>query len=66
MKTFAILGRQPKIGLAELESLYGADCVAVFSDNCAFVEPEIDYRASLRLGSVVKVGKIFTMGSYVN
>lgn len=66
MKTFAILGRQPKIGMAELESLYGADSVAVFSDSCSFVKPEIDYRASLRLGSVIKVGQILEIGTYTN
>lgn len=65
MKSFAVLGRQPKIGYAELESLYGSQLVEQFSDQLAFINYELDYRASLRLGSVVKVGLVEFENSFV-
>ncbi len=54
MKYLAILGRQPKISLAELESLF--DTVEPISENLATFEsgnsPNIN-----RLGSVLKIGE---------
>lgn len=52
--TITILGRQPAIGLAELESLYGADTLRLVSDSITLVDAEIDFS---RLGSVVKAAK---------
>lgn len=50
----AILGRQPKIGLAELESLYGTDKVKPVGDTAALVDVErVDHQ---RLGGTIKVG----------
>ena len=50
-----ILGRQPEIGLAELESLYGAQNVEPTENGCALVNAEIDFD---RLGSSVKTGEV--------
>ncbi|MFT4532519.1 MAG: tRNA G10 N-methylase Trm11 [Candidatus Saccharimonadales bacterium] len=60
VKTLAILGRQPQLGLAEIESLYGASNVARYGKNtCAINIPsgDIDFN---RLGGVVRIAKILT------
>ena len=52
----AILGRQPALGMAELEKLYGADNTKWFSDQSALVETEslsVDY-----LGGAQKTGRV--------
>lgn len=54
-----ILGRQPAIGLAELESLYGADKIRSIGAWAAAVESEkpIDFA---RIGGAVKAAKLLT------
>lgn len=52
-----ILGRQPAIGLAELEALYGAKSVTPFGENCALVNASVDFS---RLGGSVKMASIST------
>ncbi len=52
-----ILGRQPAIGLAELEALYGAHVVTPFGDTCALVDADVDFS---RLGSTVKMARVAT------
>lgn len=60
----AILGRQPLIGLAELESLYGADKVRPVGNTAALVDTEkIDHA---RLGGTVKVAKPLTELSFTD
>ena len=54
MKYLAILGRQPKISLAELESLF--DEVEPISDNLATFESDVLPNIN-RLGSVLKIGE---------
>ena len=52
----AILGRQPALGVAELEQLYDASSVRWFSDNSAIVDtPKFDFN---RLGGTQKAGRI--------
>jgi len=56
-KTLCILGRQPAIGRAELESLYGADVLEAAGDTavaCALPAADIDFP---RLGSTIKLGE---------
>lgn len=54
----AILGRQPRVGLAELESLYGAEKVQPLGDIAAMISIEkIDHA---RLGGTIKVAKPLT------
>ncbi len=64
MKSFAILGRQPAIGFAELESLYGYNSVSKQSSALAFIDQDISYLAARNLGSVIKVGKIHKVLNY--
>ncbi|HET6747503.1 MAG TPA: DNA methyltransferase [Candidatus Saccharimonadales bacterium] len=52
----AILGRQPNLGMAELERLYGAENTAWFSPDSATVEAT-DFFVE-RLGGTQKAGKI--------
>lgn len=52
----AILGRQPTLGIAELERIYGSDAVDFFSPYTATVETE---ELSLaRLGGTLKAGRV--------
>ena len=51
-----LLGRQPAIGVAELETLYGAPTVAWFSDISATIDtPDFDFN---RLGGSQKAGRV--------
>jgi tRNA G10 N-methylase Trm11 len=52
----AILGRQPTLGMAELESLYGSDTVSWFSDQSATIDT--DSFALERLGGIQKAGRV--------
>lgn len=52
----AILGRQPALGIAELEQLYGAKAVHWFSDTTATIDTdEFDFE---RLGGSQKAGRV--------
>lgn len=53
MTTLCVLGRQPELGRAELEALYGTDKVRALGVSCATVEGPIDFQ---RLGGTVKAG----------
>ena len=58
MQTLIILGRQPKLGLAELESLYGADKLQPVGDQAVLIDMEpatVDFG---RLGGMVKFCKV--------
>jgi len=52
----AILGRQPALGMAELESLYGPDNTKWFSDTCAVIST--DTFSLDRLGGSQKAGRV--------
>lgn len=56
-----ILGRQPTLGLAELESLYGADKVERVGEGVAIVDIDPCLLAFDRLGGSVKFCKILTV-----
>jgi tRNA (guanine10-N2)-dimethyltransferase len=58
-KYMAILGRQPELGLVELESLLGADAVQPFGRQAALVNSELDVS---RLGGTVKAGVVIYHG----
>ena len=55
-KSICILGRQPALGLAELESLYGAEHVRPLAGHALLDVPaeDIDFR---RLGGTIKVAR---------
>ncbi len=50
-----ILGRQPAIGLAELEALYGAHAVRAVGNYAALVDADINFK---RLGGTQKAGVV--------
>jgi tRNA G10 N-methylase Trm11 len=58
-KTICILGRQPALGLAELESLYGDEHIQPLNDHALLDIPaeEINFK---RLGGTIKVARILT------
>lgn len=56
----AILGRQPKISLAELESLYGAENITPISDYAALVKSSGPL-SQPRLGGTIKSAKLLTI-----
>jgi tRNA G10 N-methylase Trm11 len=60
MQSLLILGRQPELGLAELESLYGKDKLEMVNDKAVIVDVDPCLLAFKRLGGSVKFCKILT------
>jgi len=60
MQSLLILGRQPELGLAELESLYGADKLRAVGDHAAVVDIDPCLLAFDRLGGSIKFCKVLT------
>ena len=58
MKTLAILGRQPALGLAELESLFGPEKITPLPGGACLLDMPASDIPFGRLGSVVKLGSI--------
>lgn len=61
----AILGRQPSISLAELESLYGASKLIKLLNNVAMVDTTSDLPQE-KLGGTIKSGEVITTLNYQN
>ncbi|MDQ3159206.1 MAG: methyltransferase domain-containing protein [bacterium] len=57
-KSLLVLGRQPELGLAELESLFGTDKVTLFGDNLAVLDVDPKDVPYSRLGGSVKLCKM--------
>lgn len=60
MVSLVTLGRQPALGLAELESLFGSSAVRPVGHQAAIVEVEPDIFTFDRLGGSVKFCKVLT------
>jgi tRNA G10 N-methylase Trm11 len=60
LRSIVILGRQPALGLAELESLYGANEVVALGEHAAALTAAADTVAFERLGGSVKLCKLLT------
>jgi tRNA G10 N-methylase Trm11 len=60
MESLLILGRQPALGLAELESLYGAEAVRTVGAQAAVVSVDPCLLAFDRLGGSLKFCKVLT------
>ena len=60
MQTLAILGRQPSIGLAELESLFGADKITPLSGSGVLIDVPAENIPFARLGGTVKLGGVLS------
>jgi tRNA G10 N-methylase Trm11 len=61
MQSVLILGRQSALGLAELESLYGADKVSWLGSQAALVDVDPCLLAFDRLGGSIKFCKLLTI-----
>ncbi len=59
MQYLAVLGRQPEIGLVELESLFGSKSVTPWGNFAALLETEPDIN---RLGGTQKIGRVIYEG----
>src|SRR3954447_4001808 len=60
MQSLLILGRQPALGLAELESLYGAAALQPVGKQAVIVDVDPCLLAFDRLGGSVKFCKLLT------
>jgi tRNA G10 N-methylase Trm11 len=60
MQSLLILGRQPALGLAELESMYGGAKLRPVSDKAAIVDVDPCLLAFDRLGGSIKFCKLLT------
>ncbi|PIZ61637.1 hypothetical protein COY17_03925 [Candidatus Saccharibacteria bacterium CG_4_10_14_0_2_um_filter_52_9] len=60
MQSLLVLGRQPALGLAELESLYGADKLKAVGKHAAIVDVDPCMLAFDRLGGSVKFCRLLT------
>lgn len=58
MKSLCILGRQPKLGMAELESLYGPNVLVGIAPQVVSLELDTDQIDFTRLGGSIKLAKI--------
>ncbi len=61
IQSVAILGRQPALGLAELESLYGELVINPIGTQAAIIDVDPCLLAFDRLGGSVKFGKLLTI-----
>lgn len=59
-QSFIVFGRQPALGLAEIESLYGAASVTPVGKQAAILDIEPSKVDFMRLGGAVKFGKLLT------
>jgi tRNA (guanine10-N2)-dimethyltransferase len=64
-KSICILGRQPKLGLAELESLYGAGHIRALSE-AAVLDIPAEQRKFQYLGGTIKTARILSQLPYSN
>ncbi len=53
----AILGRQPKLSIAELEALFGADSISPIGDDACLVDTDFTLEQN-RLGGTIKSAKV--------
>lgn len=64
--SLCILGRQPELGLAELESLYGSNAVQPIGESAALLDKDTAEVAFAFLGGTVKFCKVLTELDSVN
>lgn len=57
MTLIALLGRQPELGIAELESILGSDCLKPIP-GAVIIEKEVQDVPFFRFGGLMKLGKV--------
>jgi tRNA (guanine10-N2)-dimethyltransferase len=60
IQSIAINGRQPGLGRAELESLYGADNLRPIGDVATGLDLPVDQIKFVRLGGTIKLARVLT------
>lgn len=60
MQSIIILGRQPALGLAELESLYGANTLQPVGNTAVLLDVPVNEINFPRLGGSIKLAKVLT------
>lgn len=60
LQTLAILGRQPALGIAELESLYGSENIVPTGKQAALLDIDPKEVTFNRLGGTLKLAKLLT------
>lgn len=60
MSLIAILGRQPELGIAELESILGADCLKPIP-GAVLIEKEVGDVPFFRFGGIMKLGTVLNI-----
>jgi tRNA (guanine10-N2)-dimethyltransferase len=60
-QSLAILGRQPALGIAELESLYGAEALRPVGREAVCIDKASDEIEFTRLGGTIKLAKVLTV-----
>ncbi len=58
IKALAILGRQPAIGIAELEAIYGSELLRVINNDVVGVDVEVGDIVFDRLGGTIKLCRV--------
>lgn len=61
MQSLLILGRQPEIGLAEIESLYGSDKLTPLTRQSVLLDIDPCLLTFNRLGGSIRLGKLLTV-----
>ncbi len=59
-KSVAILGRQPELGLAELESLYGSNNITTYGRQACLINLDVSKIDFPRLGGTIRIARILT------
>ena len=60
MTLIAILGRQPELGIAELESILGSECLKPIP-GAVMIEKEVQDVPFFRFGGIMKLGKVLNV-----
>ncbi|MES2971507.1 MAG: methyltransferase domain-containing protein [Patescibacteria group bacterium] len=60
-QSIAVLGRQPALGIAELESLYGAEKLHPLGDQAALIDIDPAEISFSRLGGTIKLARLVTI-----
>lgn len=56
-----ILGRQPALGIAELESLYGSEAISLAGNEAALIHADAESIPFARIGGVIKLASVLTV-----
>jgi len=60
-QSVAILGRQPALGIAELESLFGPEKLTVIGQQAVLIQAQASDIAFSRLGGTIKLGRLLSV-----